>query len=1192
MKEKRKSSRLAALHALEDDFQRHCGTRKAGRWRAPHWLRAAWLRTAARRANWRHVRNLLRKPLAKKLALGAGAVVVLIAVMVGAFVGRLMMGPIELGIATPFLESAIKQTIGSSHDVEIGGTQIERDHGRNSIRVRDVIIRDADGAVVAGAPKAEVSVSGTSLLFGKLRVKRLSLVDAELAVRIEPDGQVTISTGAERRPIAVTPSIVKPAEALGQVRTQPQPGAMPIPNAGEHFAAFMGWLDRFAAGGDDPVLGEIGLKDGRLSVDDKRTGKAWSFDNINFSMTRPGKGVLVLRLGSEDDERSWSLVASVTPAGAQRRRVQVEARKVSTKDILLATRLDDVIKADVPISGVIRAEIGADSLPRIIEGRLVAESGTIGDPADKDGSFTLDKAEFTLDWDAARRSMVMPFQILAGANRLTLLSQFEAPLEAGGPWRVAVTGGSIVIGPAQPNESPLVLNRIMLRAKLDPAQRRIVLEQGDISGAGVKLAMGGNLDFSGPELRVAGGLAGTPMSGPVAKKIWPVFMASKVRSWVLENMHGGEITRLELATNAPVDTLREGGPPIPDEGLSVDVTVSNALINAVEGLPPIKDADLVTRIKGRHVQVSVNRGTVEMESGRKLTLTNGLFEIPDTDPKSPPARARFKIEGSMQAAAELLSSEKLKDAASGTPLDPATSRGNVSGQVSVGFPMMRDPPKGATQYNIAIDISNFGAEKLMMGQKVEAQTLKVTANAQGYQIKGDVRVNGTPASLDYRKPRDAAEADVSLRATLDEAARARLGLDAGATLSGPVPVRMSGKIAGDKDARIQVEADLTQARVENLLPGWVKPAGRPNRAVFTLVNKDKATRFEDISIEGSGANVKGSLELDSAGDLVSALFPVFALSDGDKANVRADRGSDGALRVIMRGDLYDGRGFVKSSFGGQSAEQKAKKGFEDLDIDVRLGTVAGHNGETLRGMDLKMTRRAGQIRTFSFASKVGRDTPLTGDLRGGARGRQVLYLETDDAGALFRFTDNYARMQGGQMWVAMDPPTADHAPQEGILNIRDFSVRGEPALDRVVGAQANAQTGVGFSRMRVEFTRTPGKLAIREGVVRGPTIGATMDGQIDFAKSEVRMRGTFVPLYGLNNAFGQIPIVGLFLGGSNEGLLGITYEVVGAPNAPVLRVNPISAAAPGLLRKFFEFPGERQPVEQRPSAYSSPDATR
>ena len=82
------------------------------------------------------------------------------------------------------------------------------------------------------------------------------------------------------------------------------------------------------------------------------------------------------------------------------------------------------------------------------------------------------------------------------------------------------------------------------------------------------------------------------------------------------------------------------------------------------------------------------------------------------------------------------------------------------------------------------------------------------------------------------------------------------------------------------------------------------------------------------------------------------------------------------------------------------------------------------------------------------------------------------------------------------------------------------------------------------------------------------------------------MRGTLVPLYGLNNMFGQIPIVGLFLGGgSNEGLLGITYEVTGPPSNPRLRVNPISAIAPGLLRKFFEF---REHARDQRTAAASP----
>jgi hypothetical protein len=68
------------------------------------------------------------------------------------------------------------------------------------------------------------------------------------------------------------------------------------------------------------------------------------------------------------------------------------------------------------------------------------------------------------------------------------------------------------------------------------------------------------------------------------------------------------------------------------------------------------------------------------------------------------------------------------------------------------------------------------------------------------------------------------------------------------------------------------------------------------------------------------------------------------------------------------------------------------------------------------------------------------------------------------------------------------------------------------------------------------------------------------------------MSGTFVPMYGLNNAFGQIPILGLIIGGgSDEGLIGVTYALVGTPGQPQLRVNPISAMAPGVFRKIFEF---------------------
>ena len=359
----------------------------------------------------------------------------------------------------------------------------------------------------------------------------------------------------------------------------------------------------------------------------------------------------------------------------------------------------------------------------------------------------------------------------------------------------------------------------------------------------------------------------------------------------------------------------------------------------------------------------------------------------------------------------------------------------------------------------------------------------------------------------------------------------------------------------------------------------MKPAGKPARATYTLIKTGKMMRFDDLNIEGSGATVKGTVDLDANNNLVAASFPVFSLSDGDKVSLKADRSSEGTLRVTMRGDVYDGRAFVKSALAG--VDEKGKQKQADLDLDIKIGTVAGHNGETLRGLDLKLSRRGGRIRSFAMNSKIGRDTPFNGDIRVRARdNHQVLFLETDDAGALFRFTDTYPKMFGGSMWVAMDPPTEDQAPQVGTITIRNFVVRGEAALDRIVsGAGGVAGRGVNFSEMSAGFTKTPGRMAVRDGIVRGPQVGATVEGQVDYAKDDVHLRGTFVPFYGLNNMFGlgQIPLVGMLLGGSNEGLVGITYEAVGPPSAPRISVNPVSAIAPGLLRKFIPSPGSFDP---------------
>ncbi len=145
--------------------------------------------------------------------------------------------------------------------------------------------------------------------------------------------------------------------------------------------------------------------------------------------------------------------------------------------------------------------------------------------------------------------------------------------------------------------------------------------------------------------------------------------------------------------------------------------------------------------------------------------------------------------------------------------------------------------------------------------------------------------------------------------------------------------------------------------------------------------------------------------------------------------------------------------------------------------------------------------------------------------------------------------------------------------------IRNFLVRGEPGLERVV-AGAPGQVTRRRAVHRIELPNSPSSPAA------WPFVTASCAGQWSAPPSRARSTtcattcicsGTFVPLYGLNNMFGQIPILGPFLGGSKEGLLGITYDAVGPPSAPRITVNPVSAIAPGLLRKFIPVAGQPRP---------------
>jgi hypothetical protein len=306
-------------------------------------------------------------------------------------------------------------------------------------------------------------------------------------------------------------------------------------------------------------------------------------------------------------------------------------------------------------------------------------------------------------------------------------------------------------------------------------------------------------------------------------------------------------------------------------------------------------------------------------------------------------------------------------------------------------------------------------------------------------------------------------------------------------------------------------------------------------------------------------------------------------------------------KVKARGPTFDGRDFFRSLFSlGQMAEKapKAKDPREGIDVEAEIGTVIGHHEVSVRNLRSKLSKRGGKLTALDVRGTLDGGKPLAVVLRQEQGQPRKLYADSTDAGQAFRLIGFYPNMQGGRVRLEVNMEGRGAAEKTGILWVEQFRILGDPVVSEVFSSANDGRPAIeggsgrqqrqvvrevfDFNLMRVPFSVGYDQFVLSDSQLRGPLLGASIRGKVDFKMRRVNLGGTYVPLQGLNSALCEIPIFGQIITGPKcEGISGMTFAIQGSMERPQVIVNPLSMLAPGIFRDIFQMTPFNPKVQRR-----------
>ncbi|ADZ70482.1 AsmA-like C-terminal domain-containing protein [Polymorphum gilvum] len=794
-----------------------------------------------------------------------------------------------------------------------------------------------------------------------------------------------------------------------------------------------------------------------------------------------------------------------------------------------------------------------------------------------------DDVALSLSWiEGTPGILVSKSHVIRGNTHLFFSGNLMPPQTGETAWHLALMSDQAQFGSGDVPEPPQQVDVIQAEAHLDPQSRMIFVDRFALQAGPSSLQGVGSVELRGDGPYVALAFNAADVGVSLLKQVWPITLTPPARRWIIDHMRGGRIDagQIDVAIRPPAFDVSHPDPGWSGDDLKMDLRMADVSVAPLGSLPTIEGLTATVSIDNEVLTIAARGGQARLASGNAVNVPEATFRIEQLRERNDKVGVLdVKLDGAAADLGAIVDSKPFQ-VLERTGLSAQALSGSGEMRVDARFPLRLSVDLDAVAWSAQAVLDDFSSKDPIKGHLVRDADVTVVADPSKVTIKGNGRLDGLKADIDIQMPLGgsdvAARQGVVLKVTAKELAER--GIDLSSLVKGPMVLELS-----DAEGHQRFDIDLTDAAVTLEPLGWEKAPGVLSRASFLLVTGSGDRVLRDFRLQSDGVDVAGSVTLSATGEFREASFDRFQIRPGDTASLKVGRDNGGRYRMVLKGRDFDGRGLIARLRDQSRSENEAALSAGYV-VTAQIDRLQGFGGVVATGFAATIEGNGVGVKNAVIAGQTNNRSTFQFRIES-QNGARTATAELADTGAILRFLDLYERMRGGRGQLSVAMPSGDE--WVGSITVRDLSIAEDPAIRKLSEIQAatggrdgrpilnagSVRNGeASFDTMQIVFDRRGDMLTVQRGTLQGAVVGGTIGGTVNLASRSLALTGTFVPIFALNNLFAKIPLLGFALGGgSEEGLIGVTYRLSGPMNDPVLSVNPVSAIAPGIFRKMFEF---------------------